>query len=79
MRRLETFWGVDWAQLVRLPFPPAGMDTELLTDTLRSLSREEPPLHEQVGQARGLPPHPTPPCPLAPPPGTPRSQPNPPF
>lgn len=53
---METFWGADWAQLVRLPFPPAGMDTELLTDTLRSLSREEPPLHKQVGQARGLPP-----------------------
>lgn len=66
MRRLGTFWGVDWAQLVRLPLPPAGMDTELLTDTLRSLSREEPPLHAQVGQATGLPPppqRPTPPHP----------------
>lgn len=81
MRRLGTFWGVDWAQLVRLPFPPAGMDTELLTDTLRSLSREEPPLHQQVGQARGLPPplqRPTPPdpCPLATLPETPAPSPT---
>lgn len=44
IRRLGTFWGTDGEQLVRLPFPPIGMGTELLTVALRSLSREELPL-----------------------------------
>lgn len=61
IRRLGTFWSVDGEQLVRLPFPPTGMGTVLLTVTLRSLSREELPLARAGGQVRGF--HPPPPGP----------------
>lgn len=52
IKRLGVFWVVLMALLDRFPFPPAGMDTELLTVELRSLSREELPLVWAGGSGR---------------------------